>query len=167
MALRPGYFMLRRDLSLTPWLQPGVRTRRGCHNRFNGLPRRRGKPLKRLGWLAACIHRAEAAVLIRWAPGTASRTAPPAVDVDEFLALDRGLRAYPQEAGSSAVTGCRHAFPGLSWRKAGRFWSPAGIICPQILPQSRNYLRHSDFVTLLWPCIRRCESHNFSAYSDW
>ena len=35
-----------------------------------------GKPLKRLGWLAAFIHRAKAAVLMRWAPGMALATGP-------------------------------------------------------------------------------------------
>jgi len=32
--------MLRREVSLTPWLQPGVKRRPGRSNRFNGLPQR-------------------------------------------------------------------------------------------------------------------------------
>jgi len=36
--------MLRRDVSLTPWLQPGAKRRPGRCNRFNGLPRRHAFP---------------------------------------------------------------------------------------------------------------------------
>jgi hypothetical protein len=62
-----------------------------------------GKPLKRLGRLAAHLHRAEAAVLMRWALGTVSSTAPPGMDEDEFFALDEGLQAYPRHRGCFVV----------------------------------------------------------------
>ena len=43
MALWHGYFMRRPDVPLTPWLQPGVKTRLGRYNpeSFRGLPRGR------------------------------------------------------------------------------------------------------------------------------
>jgi len=42
-------------------------------------------------------------VLMRWALGTASSTAPPGMDEDEFFALDEGLQAYPRHRGCFVV----------------------------------------------------------------
>jgi hypothetical protein len=53
------------DVSLTPWLQPGVKRNTRIENRFNGFSSR-GEAVETAGvFSAGSVHRAEAAVLMR------------------------------------------------------------------------------------------------------